>query len=107
MKDFSNLQRGDIVRNIGSGESYVVDANYGDYCIAMRSVHMSNPSEWCAPLKEVEQRADNTGSPKLRENIIERLEAVQCIVASACSKEEAHCAWEELDYCIAQLRAGA
>jgi len=64
-------------------------------------------SDDCTPEVAAEQRADNTGSPKLRENIIERLEAVQCIVASACSEEESHCAYEELDSCIAQLRANA
>jgi hypothetical protein len=55
------------------------------------------------------QLSHNTGSPKLRENTMERLEAVSTIIGgtSVLSREELDCASEELDYCIAQLRSGA
>jgi len=36
-------------------------------------------------------------------SLLERLEAVQVIVSSPCDKEEAHCAYEELDYIIAEM----
>lgn len=41
---------------------------------------------------------------KIPQNIIERLEAVQCIVASPCDADEAYAAWDELDSIIAELR---
>lgn len=42
---------------------------------------------------------------KIPQDIMERLEAVQCIVASPCNAEEAKCAWDELDSIIAELSA--
>ena len=58
---------------------------------------------------ELSTTAPNTGSPKLRENTMELLEAVSAIVGgtSVPSREELDCAAEQLDICIAQLRAGA
>lgn len=41
---------------------------------------------------------------KHKENLLERLEAVQCIVSTPCDKVDAHCAWEELDHVIPELR---
>lgn len=43
---FKNLQQGDIVRPRWSGNSYVVTGNYGDFVLAVRTVHMANPEEW-------------------------------------------------------------
>lgn len=40
------LKPGDIIQHRSTGESYVVTANYGDYAIAVRTVHVSNPDEW-------------------------------------------------------------
>lgn len=40
------LRPGDIIQHLATGESYVVTANYGDYAIAVRTVHVSNPDEW-------------------------------------------------------------
>lgn len=52
MENFSGLKRGDIVRNLGSGNTYVIDINGGNFCIAVNTVYMSNPLEWCTPLKD-------------------------------------------------------
>lgn len=40
------LQRGDLVRHKGSGDSLVVTGNYGDRVTAVRTVDMTNPNEW-------------------------------------------------------------
>jgi chaperonin cofactor prefoldin len=40
----------------------------------------------------------------MMEQIIERLEAVQVILSSACTKEEANCGWEEMDVLIPAVR---
>ncbi|HLO91555.1 MAG TPA: hypothetical protein VK172_10365 [Lentimicrobium sp.] len=44
--DLSELERGDVICNLGSGNSYVVDANYGDTVTAVDTVQVSNPIEW-------------------------------------------------------------
>jgi len=41
-----DLKEGDIIQNRGLGTGYVVTGCYGDYAIAVRTVHASNPSEW-------------------------------------------------------------
>ena len=41
-----DLQVGDIVQSRGSGMAYIVTANYGDYAIAVRTAHVTNPIEW-------------------------------------------------------------
>ena len=46
IESLDELQRGDIVRHKESGRSYIVDANYSEYVIAMGTMHISNPSEW-------------------------------------------------------------
>lgn len=40
------LERGDIVRHVDSGNSYVVIANYGEHATAVRSIEISDPTEW-------------------------------------------------------------
>jgi hypothetical protein len=45
-EQFKSLRRGDVIRNSGSSTAFVVDAHYGDFVIAMKSMHVSNPSEW-------------------------------------------------------------
>ena len=45
-EQFKSLRRGDIIRGLASGIAFVVDAHYGDFVIAMKSMHVSNPSEW-------------------------------------------------------------
>lgn len=40
------LKRGDIVRHRITGNSYVIDGNYGLYAIAIKSIQISNPNEW-------------------------------------------------------------
>jgi hypothetical protein len=43
---FKLLKRGSIVRPVGGGQSYVVEANYGDRVTAVRTVELTNPDEW-------------------------------------------------------------
>ena len=43
---FRKLKRGDIVRNKGSADSYVVTSHYGDRVTAVRTADLTNPSEW-------------------------------------------------------------
>ena len=45
-KDFKTLKRGDVVQHIASPEQYVVMGNYGSHVIAVKTIHMMNPSEW-------------------------------------------------------------
>jgi hypothetical protein len=45
-EQFRSLRRGNVIREGCSGTAYVVDAHYGDFVIAMKSMHVSNPSEW-------------------------------------------------------------
>lgn len=62
------LKKGDIVRHLGTGDSYVVDANYGDFVTGMRTVNISNPSEWMlfTPGQgEIQKPEHNTGSLQL------------------------------------------
>lgn len=40
------LQPGDIIKHKMGNDTYIVTANYGSYAIAVRAVHVSNPSEW-------------------------------------------------------------
>jgi|SRR5690606_20679916 len=37
---------GTVVRNVGSDKTYLVTANYGSRATAVRSVDLTNPSEW-------------------------------------------------------------
>ena len=41
-----DLRPGDIVQHVITGMSYVVTDNYGEYAIAVRTAHITNPSEW-------------------------------------------------------------
>ena len=45
-EEFDNLDRGDVVCHVGSTQSFVVDANYGNHVIAVRAVDLTNPPEW-------------------------------------------------------------
>lgn len=42
----SDLQNGDIIRNKSGSESYIVTGNYGTHVTAVRTVDVTNPSEW-------------------------------------------------------------
>lgn len=44
-EELANLKRGDLVRNVGSGESYMILDTYLRP-IAVRSVTVTNPQEW-------------------------------------------------------------
>ena len=43
---FESLQPGTIVQNIGSGNSYVITENFGQYAIAVRTICVQNLNEW-------------------------------------------------------------
>jgi hypothetical protein len=45
-KDFQSLQPGDLVRGLVSGQVFVVTGNYGTHVTAVRTVDLTNPSEW-------------------------------------------------------------
>lgn len=44
--NFNNLNRGDQVKHKGDGNYYIVTANYGDRITAVKTVDLTNPSEW-------------------------------------------------------------
>ena len=46
-KEFNELREGDLIRNDGSGQAYVVVmTDKPDDKIAVRMIHATNPSEW-------------------------------------------------------------
>ncbi|MBN3949384.1 MAG: hypothetical protein HWQ38_24140 [Nostoc sp. NMS7] len=45
-EQFKNLKTGDIVRGVLSSHTYIVTDNYGDHVTAVRTVDLTNPSEW-------------------------------------------------------------
>jgi hypothetical protein len=49
-EEFLNLKRGDIVQNIGSGQSYVIESvsqNKGSFIfLGIRTCSITNPAEW-------------------------------------------------------------
>lgn len=44
--DLKNLNVGDLVRHAAFHGVYVVTGNYGDRVTAVRTVDLTNPSEW-------------------------------------------------------------
>lgn len=75
----SELQRGQIIRNLGSSGSYVVTSTAGERATAARTVEVSNASEWVI----VEQSDDPTEikdciwhSGRLSSRDVRRLEAM-------------------------------
>ena len=46
LTNLKEVRRGDILRNNGTGNSYVVLSTYGDRILAVRDVTVTNPSEW-------------------------------------------------------------
>lgn len=46
VQNIKELERGDIIRHNGSGNSYVITSVYGEYAIAVDTIHVSNPNEW-------------------------------------------------------------
>ncbi len=45
-EELLHLQVGDIIRSRSSGQAYVITANYRDRIIAVRTVDVTNASEW-------------------------------------------------------------
>ena len=52
------LVRGQIVRNKGSGHSYVIVADDNDYPTGVRTVEISNAQEWLLVERELEYGDD-------------------------------------------------
>jgi hypothetical protein len=44
--DLSSLKAGDIVRNLATGQSYILHDKIDSQWFAVRTVVVSNPSEW-------------------------------------------------------------
>lgn len=51
--ELHNLKPGDLIQNLGSGNAYIV-IDSGDRIIAIRSVVVSNPTEWIAVKKDAD-----------------------------------------------------
>ena len=45
-EEMKGLSIGDIIRGKLSGTPYIVTANYGDHVTAVKTVDVTNPSEW-------------------------------------------------------------
>jgi len=45
-EDFKNLKPGDIIRNKSGSEGYIITAHYGSRATAVRTIDVTNPSEW-------------------------------------------------------------
>ncbi len=45
-EQFDNLKRGDIIRHKGDPESYVIEATHNRGYVAVRTIDVTNPSEW-------------------------------------------------------------
>lgn len=58
-QEMKNLNRGDIVFHIGSGNSYVVIETYPQI-IAIRHVTIANPSEWVLSTSRTREETDRT-----------------------------------------------
>lgn len=43
---FKDFERGAIIQHESTADSYVVTANYGSRCVAVRTVDITNPDEW-------------------------------------------------------------
>jgi len=44
--DFTDLKKGDIVQNLGSGLGYTILETGKESAVAIRTVKITNPSEW-------------------------------------------------------------
>lgn len=53
LSSLRDLDRGHVVKNMGSGNEYVIQANYGDYCFAVRTKIISSIDEWKIVLPKV------------------------------------------------------
>ena len=52
-KELKDLQVGDIVRNKSGSEGYIITSNYGNRAIGVRTIDITNPSEWDLVVKVV------------------------------------------------------
>lgn len=82
-QEFSQLKRGDIVRHVGSGDSYVIERSKGDGShVAIRSIVVTNTHEWIL---------NNPGPPKPREWWIYPVDGkVTCAIETSCAPGFVH-----------------
>ena len=45
-EELTQLRAGDVIRNNGSANSYIVTANYGNRVTAVKTIDITNPIEW-------------------------------------------------------------
>ena len=45
-REIGILEPGTILQNIGNGDSYVVTTNDGNISVAVKTLTVTNPSEW-------------------------------------------------------------
>ncbi len=45
-EEFKGLDHGDIIRHVNSINACVVTGNYGEYVVAVKTYHVTNPNEW-------------------------------------------------------------
>jgi len=58
-KELRNLQAGDIVRSKSGSEGYIITGSYGNRAIGVRTIDITNPSEWDLVIKVTsEQRLE-------------------------------------------------
>lgn len=55
---FVRLKVGDLIRHKSDHKAYVVSGNYGDRVTAVRTVDMTNPSEWALVREDGSEIAD-------------------------------------------------
>lgn len=46
MKDIKEAKPGLVIKSLFNGECYIITSWYGSYSIGVKTIHVSNPSEW-------------------------------------------------------------
>jgi len=75
--EFKKIKPGDVIKNTLSGDRYRVHSNYGDRIAAVRTVDITNPSEW-----DLVYSSTSGESPDLPEKINKKSEFVLLVVAA-------------------------
>jgi len=68
-KELKNLKTGDIVRSKLNNISYMIHANYGNRCTAVKTVDITNPTEWNIVFKAIHKKyREALNNKKLKHN---------------------------------------
>ncbi len=59
-EQFSDLRRGDIVRNLGSGSAYVIEGNATRGFIGIKTIRITHRPEWMLFSKSVQVEQEPT-----------------------------------------------